>query len=84
MDNNEIYNYSVIMGIRNAISHGKVKCKGIASEDLKDIEIEFIDYFDDKIQFKLNIKVYNLFSLIEKENLSYTNMHLKKKLNKKD
>lgn len=76
------YNYSIINGIRNSISHGNVKCNGIASENLENIELEFVDLYEFVVQFKLNIKVFNLFALIEEENLNTTNKYLVKKLNK--
>ena len=75
------YNYTVINGIRNAISHGNVSCKNIATAELKDVEVEFVDIYNNEIQFKLNIKLDNLFSLIEQENITRTNMYLKRKIN---
>ena len=71
--NLNFYNYSIVNGIRNAISHGNVSCNNILTSELKDVEISFIDLYEDDIKFKLDIKLNNLFSLIEEQNLSCTN-----------
>ena len=77
--NMNFYNYTIINGIRNSIAHGNIKCKNIVSSNLKDIEIEFLDIHKDEIQFKLNIKLYNLFSLIEEININPTSDFLLQK-----
>lgn len=77
--NMNFYNYTIINGIRNSIAHGNIKCKNIVSSNLKDIEIEFLDIHKDEIQFKLNIKLYNLFSLIEAININPTSDFLLQK-----
>ena len=76
------YNYTIINGIRNSIAHGNISCNNITTCELKDLELEFIDYYDDDIKFKLNINIYNLLSLTEVDNIKLTNSHLVKKLTK--
>ena len=71
--------YSIINGIRNAISHGGVYLVNDVNTNFEDIELEFIDEYEGKIEFKLRINLYNLLSLTELENMNITNKYLKNK-----
>lgn len=76
------YNYTIINGIRNALAHGNIKCNNIASAKLKDVELEFIDEYDNDIKFSLKVTVDSLFSLLEIENITFINEYLKRKIKK--
>ena len=71
-DNNIFYSYTVINGIRNAICHGNIKYSNLYN-GIKGLLIEFSDIHENEEQFKLDIDLYSLMSLTEKDNLDYIN-----------